>query len=296
MEKLGYVDAMRGIAILAVILVHTALAVKELFGGLSGFANGLAEYGQMGVQLFFVASAYTLCISYFRRKGEPRPIVSFLIRRFFRIAPLYYVAIILYFLLHLVKQMYHRADHLQFYPYSFLNVVSNLAFVHGFVPPANNKIVPGGWSIGTEVAFYVCFPLLFYLANLLFTKREWLFLSVIALCVVMNIIVQYTLNHFSICSVENNTFIYYNLGNQLPVFLIGMLAFFLNYRTAATPLTSFIPYQVAGFIFFTVCALLLWGSRFVLAFAIIPVLSGASFFFLLNLLRVSPPEVTVVRL
>src|SRR5690348_13706360 len=89
--KFDYIDAMRGIAILLVILVHSAfdLAIK-------GPAGRIGAMGQFGVQMFFVASALTLCLSWEARRDEPHPMKSFLIRRFFRIAPMYYFGIAFY--------------------------------------------------------------------------------------------------------------------------------------------------------------------------------------------------------
>jgi peptidoglycan/LPS O-acetylase OafA/YrhL len=110
-EKLDYIDVLRGIAILMVMLVHTSQAVN----GVSQLVGDIARSGQMGVQLFFVASAYTLCFSRIRRAEEKQLLFSFWIRRFFRIAPLYYVAAIAYFLaesnmhiLDLIKMPYSR--------------------------------------------------------------------------------------------------------------------------------------------------------------------------------------------
>ncbi len=48
-EKLDYIDIVRGIAILMVILVHTSQAVN----GVSQLVGDINRYGQMGVQLFF---------------------------------------------------------------------------------------------------------------------------------------------------------------------------------------------------------------------------------------------------
>jgi peptidoglycan/LPS O-acetylase OafA/YrhL len=145
---------MRGTAILMVIAVHTSLSVP----GLPQFAKLLCAYGQMGVQLFFVASAYTLSRSHVARSAEPHALANFYLRRFFRIAPLYYVAIALYLALYVASHDVGAA--VRGY-YSARNVAANLFFLHGFVASANNHVVPGGWSIGTEVAFYAIFPALF---------------------------------------------------------------------------------------------------------------------------------------
>lgn len=62
----------RGLAILAVILVHTSQKVDIGAGRLAL----LAAYGQMGVQLFFVASAFTLCNSWQAREAESQPLLK----------------------------------------------------------------------------------------------------------------------------------------------------------------------------------------------------------------------------
>lgn len=52
-EKLAHIDSARAIAILMVIMVHTA----GIFSGLSRPVYVISALGQLGVQLFFVASA-----------------------------------------------------------------------------------------------------------------------------------------------------------------------------------------------------------------------------------------------
>lgn len=54
--KLKHIDALRGIAVLLVILVHTSQSIP----GISLPLRYFSKYGQMGVQLFFIISAYTL--------------------------------------------------------------------------------------------------------------------------------------------------------------------------------------------------------------------------------------------
>ena len=91
-NKLLYVDTMRGWAILMVIACHQALPFRHLFLPI----QLLAAYGQTGVFLFFVTSSFTLCNSAIERQNESNPTRNFFIRRFFRIAPLYYLGILLY--------------------------------------------------------------------------------------------------------------------------------------------------------------------------------------------------------
>ena len=290
MKNLEYVDAMRGIAILMVIVVHTAQTVQ----GISYAWIPLAKYGQMGVQLFFVASAYTLCLTFLRRKGEPRHIVSFFIRRFFRIAPLYYVAITLYFVVNLLRHLRLGAGDLT-YPYSVFNIFSNVVFIHGFVPSANNNIVPGGWSIGTEMAFYLCFPILFAWFARLNAISPKMLLGATLLCLGLNLAIQMIMAFFLRSSIENNTFLYFNFVNQLPVFLLGMAIFFFHKDDNYPRFVTYIPLQIVGFVLCTACVLVLWKLKASLAFAVMPTIAGMSFVFLLNLLRVISNHSTVLR-
>lgn len=91
--NLNYIDSLRGIAILMVVLVHTTLNVRVTNQSL----NAIGLYGQMGVQLFFIASALTLCLSLERTIYTENWLGFFYLKRFFRIAPLYYLGIIVYF-------------------------------------------------------------------------------------------------------------------------------------------------------------------------------------------------------
>jgi len=297
-NKLGYVDAARGIAILMVIVVH-----QLYVPGMSPLVVGLSEYGQMGVQLFFVASAYTLCISEHRREAEPAHVASFYIRRYFRIAPLYYLAIALYGLLQ-VSRVYFTARYaaglnLQAVDltgnYSLSNIVANVLFIHGFVPAANNAVVPGGWSIGTEMAFYAIFPLLFYVVVRVLAGRVSMVIALLVGVLAIDVAVNFTLSRVYGVPIGRSTFVYFNLLNQLPVFLIGMIAFLRFYLpnapiTAATAVRDIVLFGV-----FTAISAALWLSGDDLAFSFIPVVSGISFAFLLNLLRSLPWRLTPIE-
>lgn len=93
MKKLPFIDALRGLAIFAVLIVHANQAVD----GLPRWMNAILSQGARGVQLFFIVSAFTLFLSLSSRKSsEAKPILNFFLRRFFRIAPLFYSAVLSY--------------------------------------------------------------------------------------------------------------------------------------------------------------------------------------------------------
>ena len=74
--------------------------------------------------------------------------LEFFVRRFFRIAPAFYLAILFYICLGnrtvLLGAKWHR--HWQ--------VLLTIAFLHGWYVESINAVVPGGWSIAVEVMFH----------------------------------------------------------------------------------------------------------------------------------------------
>jgi len=101
---------------------------------------------------------------------------DFYIRRFFRIAPLYYSLLIIVFIWQskfvAVKEAVNKIippawggavlvlDNPDFQPLSFWNVFSHFSFTFGFIPKFVNSNMLPDWSIGLEMQFYLLFPIL----------------------------------------------------------------------------------------------------------------------------------------
>lgn len=233
LKNYEFIDAGRGYAIFGVVIVHSS----QKIGGLAIPIKTIASIGQMGVQLFFVLSALTLCLSWSSKGGG---LQKFFIRRFFRIAPLYYVGIILYGFLSIIFDKGVNN-------YSLSNILSNVCFVHGFVPAANNCVVPGGWSIGTEMAFYALFPFLFrwLFANERYFEVKWGGLIFLSFGFVMIVSAFFG---------WPGNFTFYNLGSQLPVFLIGILLWDLKFKNdVISRLSNNKLFVVSAFLFLGSC-------------------------------------------
>lgn len=281
-DKLVHIDGMRGVAILLVILVHTAQSVIIK----SNIISALAEYGQMGVQLFFIASAYTLCHSWSGREGEPNKVWNFAIRRYFRIAPLYYLALAMYWLVSVIQTFNKSGMYASSDQYSIQNIILNLLFLHGFYPPANNNIVPGGWSIATEMCFYVIFPVLMAINKEIKWNRGYqIFLLPFGGLIISQAAIYYASAAFEM-DFYNNSFLYFNIVTQGPVFLVGIAFYFVNKENmwpARTMWGNFI-----GFGLFTALSMTLWHCPGGYAFSVIPVVSGVSFVFLTKFFELLP--------
>lgn len=143
--RYAYLDGLRGLAILGVVATHIGQVVQGLPSGVS--SNLI--WGIRGVQLFFMVSALTLLLV---TKPETFSLSDFAARRFFRIAPMFYLAAAFYTVAAYTGWIVPRGG-----PPSVMDVGLTFAFLHGFNPDGINNVVPGGWSIACEAIFYALF-------------------------------------------------------------------------------------------------------------------------------------------
>jgi peptidoglycan/LPS O-acetylase OafA/YrhL len=180
---------------------------------LPAYLNYILMNGDKGVTLFFLMSAFTLCLSLdSKNESEPKPVRNYFIRRFFRIVPLYYSAILLVLLFQIAAP-----------PLS--SIFANLFFVHAFSPYWINSVVPGGWSVGIEVLFYLIFPFLFFKIKSLSGAINVTLISILAAKVITSLM-------FKNQPIDDNplwgTYIYESFISQLPVFLMGICLFHIR--------------------------------------------------------------------
>lgn len=209
-KKYQYIDALRGIAILMVIAVHISQSNSL---NLSPNVLSALQYGAKGVQLFFIVSAFTLFNSLQNRyTREKKPFLSYAIRRFFRIAPMYYLALFVYSTIVLI------------YPTHAEGIALNAFFIHGWSIKWFNNVVPGGWSIGVEMMFYIILPFIFLKVKNIDQAIKFFILSM-----VFKAVLEYFLRYFIIASdkAEFDLFLTFYLPNQLPVFSLGIILYFI---------------------------------------------------------------------
>ena len=168
--RLRALDAARGFAALYVVAYHMALMPTPPLE-VPAWAARVLLNGGTGVSLFFVISGFTMCLTMAGRAAEPGAARQFYVRRFLRIAPLFYfwVAATLvrdYFtfgVLHTPRE-----------------VLTSLTFAYQFVPGMQEGFVWASWTLGVEMAFYLVFPLIFRYANSLPRAVAFFWLAILA--------------------------------------------------------------------------------------------------------------------
>jgi peptidoglycan/LPS O-acetylase OafA/YrhL len=228
LQRYAYIDALRGIAILMVIFGHTYPKIADLPSWIKAFGF----QGGRGVQLFFMVSALTLFMSLNTRKAfDKRVFVNFFIRRFFRIAPLFYSGIVLYTLLDGFKPRIWAPDGIGWW-----HIVATATFMHGWHPTTFNSVVPGGWSIAVEIMFYLCLPFLFLKIKKTHVAACAVIITLIGALLIKNYAIWFLRaeSSFRPYLVETLTKLWF--PSQLPIFMLGIFLFFLIKKPA--PATS----------------------------------------------------------
>ena len=201
------------------------LHLSEYYAKTPRVIASLCMYGQYGVQLFFVVSAFTLFMSFAQRSHvDQKPIRAFLLRRFFRIAPMYWFALIFYVWAEAVKPGYVITA----LDVAWDKIAANILFLHGWRRRWMNTIVPGGWSVGVEMSFYLLVPLIYRWITSLNKAIALFFISV-----VVGTALTIPVGHMLISmarpgdGIQVRWFTYYWLPAEMPVFALGIIMYFI---------------------------------------------------------------------
>ena len=148
------IEALRGIAAAAVVVDHT----WALSGGAATFGFGIVQgLGTWGVNIFFLLSGYLLADFFWVNRGN-KTTLEFYLRRFFRIAPAYYVCIGILYLFF--------AQHSQVFSMQGLHqVLANVTFTQHLFPGTESNLNVDGalWTLSIEMTLYLFLPLLAFL-------------------------------------------------------------------------------------------------------------------------------------
>ncbi|UKJ09341.1 acyltransferase family protein [Solitalea lacus] len=236
-QRIFSLDAVRGVSALLIVLYHVSIwQNRSLYDGGTFITQ---KFGIYMVELFYLLSGISMGYIYLEKFATLRidDLKNFFIKRYFRIAPLYFLLCIFSI------WAYHRPVNIDL----IIRLLSNFSLLFGVVNPGYSMLT-GGWSIGAEFFFYLFFPFMLFLAQ---KNRFWdavILLTLLSSVVVVAIVVsRYSKlsDCWSIYSYPLNHFLFFWLGvlisrfrgvnNHWGYLVAGLLLFvfsgFLNVQT-----------------------------------------------------------------
>jgi len=142
-NRLRELDFLRGVAIILVLIRHSSIN------------HFLVNIGWIGVDLFFVLSGFLvsgLLFKEYKRFGKLN-VKRFLIRRGFKIYPLFYITALPYILLKILDGNF-----------SFTQLLGDLTFLQNYVSNWG-YLYSAGWSLAVEEHFYLGIAAILYLGQ-----------------------------------------------------------------------------------------------------------------------------------
>ena len=203
------IHGLRGLAALAVVLYHTVHLVGITPPDFLEFIG--RDFGY-SVHLFFILSAFSLYYSTESLTNRPNWIPEYFLKRFFRIAPLFYFVIALEIARQIVFARRIVTD--------FNSILLNMTFTFGFVPFSG--FVWGGWSVGVEMIFYAIFPVLILTIR---THRSALVLLVMS--IVISYLIRQALHaqHVALIPQPRWDWSYFAFASNIGFFAMGIYAY-----------------------------------------------------------------------
>lgn len=148
------IQAGRGVAAIMVVMCHarTVLGLPQYLG--RNVLGYVGSFGHAGVDFFFVLSGFIIWTVHKSDVGRPRALGGYLYKRFSRIYPAYWVAVVLTFL------MSFLSDHSAWLKIQGMDrgiLVSSLLLLPLH---ASNPLLGVAWTLQHEVLFYAVFAVL----------------------------------------------------------------------------------------------------------------------------------------
>lgn len=175
--RFEFLDALRGVAILMVVLLHfTERGTSSDDQLIHACVWPVLQHGYLGVQLFFVVSGYCISAALYNALDRSQTSLQFLKRRAWRIFPPYWASMLLVVLLGLITMSLLGTPRATVFPLAVWEWAANLLLVQGPLKAHDANLVY--WSLSIEIQFYLVMAI-----GMLFGKR-WTEIWVVILSIV----------------------------------------------------------------------------------------------------------------
>ncbi len=171
-DRFSAVDGIRGLAIIYTLIFHAMVAISTGYEGTAlEFVREMPWYlqwiivGDRGVDAFFVISGFLIGQMLFKEhvKNNAINVKRFLLRRFLRLAPVYYLLLLL-----CAFTAFQHKEYLWFFAF----------YLNNFLDLQDQGYLSYTWSLAVEEQFYILFSLFLGFA---FYKIDHKFLCLLAL-------------------------------------------------------------------------------------------------------------------
>jgi peptidoglycan/LPS O-acetylase OafA/YrhL len=242
----GFLDGIRGIAILLVLACHLLYVNPNASYHLL-FIFGIFGAGTFGVTIFFALSGFLISLPFWKAKtkGTKTEIRRYMMRRFWKIAPPLALSLLI-----LTPIYIHFHGDAKTYLLTALQWLCGYSFLF----PVSGKLNPVMWSLIVEVHFYIILPFLF-----LILKKASYRTTLLVLClgfllvpILTRQIYAYWGTGFSLHPLVRVAF-----PSKLDAFSVGILIAGLHARNALPAILS----RLAPFGFLGIATALAWTSH-----------------------------------
>lgn len=201
-KRFTEIDALRGLAALAVVLFHYTTRYEKRFGEVSGGFSEIFSLGEYGVQLFFIISGFVIYMSILKVKS----VSDFAIKRSFRLYPAYIFAVVLTFtVVSLASISQLKID--------IIPALINLTMFQDFLgAPRVDGVY---WTLRVEMTFYIL------MAFLLFFKVEKKVMPIVISWLVFSVFIQ--LVHNSVDTHMTALIREFSIASFSHLFIIGIM-------------------------------------------------------------------------
>jgi peptidoglycan/LPS O-acetylase OafA/YrhL len=179
MGRFKFVDALRGIAALSVVLFHAEEAkhIDALLDLLPRIIRSILQQGQFGVAIFFVVSGFVIAHSVFDRDVTWPFAGRFMLRRSIRLDPPYWLAVALAMVFSTMAAHSIASDDMP--SYSAPQIAAHIFYLQDVLGyPVIGAVF---WTLCLELQFYLVFAAILAATKSSDTLRSWVFMIAFAL-------------------------------------------------------------------------------------------------------------------
>lgn len=203
-ERVEFLDFLRGLATLLVFLSHTHHLINI------DFVHQFGNLFSRGVQLFYLVSGFTIYMIYIDKIQNSVELKKYLLRRFFRIMPLLFCLIPIYYFIFGLNLKFDST-----LP-DWYHILSHYTLLFGFHPDTMASIIPPAWSIFDEFCFYIVLSLVLLKFNI-----RLLNMKIVMFLFIISFLTFVTSNTYYSDDTHFKTFLFFSPLIQIYIFFIG---------------------------------------------------------------------------